>query len=32
MEKRVLVNPFSRFTKTTDFLLKFSALRARVLE
>ena len=26
----VLVNPFLRFTKTTDFLLKFPVLRARV--
>ena len=28
----VLVNPFSRFTKTTDFLLKSPVLRARVPE
>ena len=28
----VLANPFSRLTKTTDFLLKFSVLRAGVLK
>ena len=27
-----LVNPFLRFTKTTDFLLKSPVLRARVLK
>ena len=31
-EKRVLVNPFSRFTETTDFFLKFSVSRAGVLK
>ena len=31
-EKSILVNPFSRFTKTSDFLLRFSALTARVPE
>ena len=32
MKKSVLVNPSSRFTKTTDFLLKLSALGAGVLK
>ena len=31
-EKSVLVSPFLRFTKTTDFLLKFSVFRAGVLK
>ena len=31
-EKSVLVHPFSHFTKTTDFFLKFSALRAGVVK
>ena len=31
-EKSVLVNPTLRFTETTDFLLKFSVSRARVLK
>ena len=31
-EKSVLVNPFLRFTKTTNILLKFSVLRAGVLK
>ena len=28
-EESVLVNPFSRFTKTTDFLLKLSGLKGK---
>ena len=31
-DSSALVNPFSHFTKTTDFLLKFSVLRAGVLK